>query len=103
MLATIDDLATRLEAGGGEIPGALRERIAQFARLKLVEVLEVDFQDRGPSGETRFDDENGLRDFSAGTVEQRRAYGYELATARLARASRRLGRPRAVRPSAHAS
>ncbi|MCJ2054309.1 patatin-like phospholipase family protein [Methylobacterium sp. J-070] len=84
MLATIDDLATRLEAGGGEIPGALRERIAQFARLKLVEVLEVDFQDRGPSGETRFDDENGLRDFSAGTVEQRRAYGYELATARLA-------------------
>ncbi len=86
MLGTIDALATRLEAGGREIPRGLGAQIEQFARLKLVEILEVDFQDRGRSGETRFDDENGLRDFSAGTVEQRRADGYALATARLARA-----------------
>ena len=83
MLRTIDSLAALAEAEGRRLPPALAAEVARFARLKLVDIIDIDFQDRGSAGEAGFDDENGLRDFSARTVEQRRARGYALAAARL--------------------
>ncbi|GJE12812.1 MULTISPECIES: patatin-like phospholipase family protein [Methylobacterium] len=83
MLRTIDALAALAEAEGRPLPPALGAQVERFARLKLVDILDIDFQDHGPPGEAGFDDENGLRDFSARTVERRRAAGYALAEARL--------------------
>ena len=83
MLRVIDDLAALSESDGRILPPALRTQVERFARLKLVNVIDIDFQDRGSGGEAGFDDANGLRDFSARTVEQRRSDGYALAAARL--------------------
>jgi NTE family protein len=84
MLRTIDELAALTEAAGTPLPPTLREQVEAFGRLKLVEILEVDFQDRGQAGEAGYDDADGLRDFSAQTVQKRHAFGYRLAEARLA-------------------
>jgi NTE family protein len=83
MLRMIDDLARVIESTGTAVKPELEAQVAAFRGLKLVEILNVDFQDRGPAGEAGIDDADGLRDFSAGTVEKRRAYGYRLAEARL--------------------
>jgi NTE family protein len=65
----------------------LRGRVQRAALYKVVSVVDVDLQnpeDDTTGAEQPFDDADGLRDFSAATVERRRSAGYTIAAARLA-------------------
>jgi hypothetical protein len=53
--------------------------------LKVVRVVEIDMQNPHPDPlqQQPFDDMEGLRDFSPGTIERRRVLGREIALGRL--------------------
>jgi NTE family protein len=90
MLNTLDELAALAEAGNKPITGTLKSRLERFRRYKVVDLVDIDFQDRGGAPQDTVDDANGLRDFSAETVEQRGRIGYHLAQSRLDRAFRNI-------------
>jgi predicted acylesterase/phospholipase RssA len=86
-VSTIDELAALVPAAS--MPDTLRKAVERAHLYKIVTVVEIDMQN--PNGGTarsaeqmEIDDSEGLRDFSPGTVELRRAAGYEIATEKLA-------------------
>jgi predicted acylesterase/phospholipase RssA len=87
LVSTIEELAALVPAG--ELPEALRLQVERARLLKVVTVVDVDMQN--PLGSTAssveqvpVDDSEGLRDFSARTVELRRSIGYRITAERLA-------------------
>lgn len=88
MVDTLDGLVDLARSANLEIPEALAAQIERFGRYRIVEIRDIDVQDRDGGPEDPGDDADGLRDFSAATIERRRAYGYALAIARLASAFR---------------
>jgi len=87
LVSTIDELASLVPAGA--ISEELRLQVQRARLLKVVTVVDVDMQN--PQGSTAnaaeqvpVDDSEGLRDFSARTVELRRATGYRITAEKLA-------------------
>jgi NTE family protein len=87
LVTTIDELAALVPADA--MPAALRREVQRAQLYKIVTVVDIDMQN--PSGSTAStadqrpaDDTDGLRDFSARTVELRRSAGYHIAADRLA-------------------
>jgi len=87
LVTTIDELAALVPADA--MPAALRREVQRAQLYKIVTVVDIDMQN--PSGSTAStadqrpaDDTEGLRDFSARTVELRRSAGYHIAADRLA-------------------
>jgi hypothetical protein len=71
------------------MPDLLRSAVDRARLYKIVTLVDVDMQN--PSGSTGSgsdqsptDDSEGLRDFSARTVEMRRVTGYRIASEKLA-------------------
>ena len=94
LVATIDALAALVPSDA--MPGELRSAVDRSRLYKIVTLVDIDVQN--PDGSTSpgtdqspFDDLEGLRDFSARTVELRRSAGYRIATGKLAE---HLGRSR---------
>jgi predicted acylesterase/phospholipase RssA len=84
LVATIDELAKLVPKQS--LSEKLRHDIEQARLFKLVTVVDVDMQDPSngqPAPQHPLDDAEGLRDFSAKTVERRRATGHTIATNRL--------------------
>ena len=88
----VNDLVSTIEALVQAVPAEalapdLKARVAHALRFKVIRTVDVDMQDRGsvpmPDAQDEADDQEGLRDFSAPTVERRRRYGYELALRQL--------------------
>jgi predicted acylesterase/phospholipase RssA len=86
LASTIDELAKLVPDDA--MPGPLRQQVERARLYKIVTVVNVDMQNpAGPatSGEqSPVDDNEGLRDFSARTVELRRSSGYRIAAEQLA-------------------
>jgi NTE family protein len=87
LVTTIDELAELVPAEA--IPDALRREVERARLYKVVSVVDIDMQN--PQGSTSgsaagnpIDDAEGLRDFSARTVEMRRSAGYRIAAEKLA-------------------
>jgi len=84
-IATIEALAALVPTEA--LTGDAKRRIARARQYKTVEVVDIDMQDSSetdPAQQDVADDRYGLRDFSAPTIERRRANGYALAMRRLA-------------------
>jgi hypothetical protein len=84
-IATIEALAALVPTEA--LTGDAKRRIARARQYKTVEVVDIDMQDPSetdPAQQDVADDRYGLRDFSAPTIERRRANGYALAMRRLA-------------------
>lgn len=87
LVSTIEGLAALVPAG--DLPDPLRQRVERARLYKIVTVVDVDMQNptggTGSSSEqSPVDDSEGLRDFSARTVELRRAAGYRITAEKLA-------------------
>jgi NTE family protein len=87
-----NDLVETIEALAAVVPEEafspdLRARVAHALRFKVIRTVDIDVQDRGDAptagAQDSADNQEGLRDFSAQTVERRRQYGYDLATKEL--------------------
>lgn len=83
LVSTIDALADLVAENS--MSDELRAAVERARLYKIVTVVEIDMQN--PTGSTHsaaeqmeIDDSEGLRDFSARTVELRRAAGYDIAT-----------------------
>jgi len=74
LIATIELLAPLVPAAAISPP--LQELIDRAREYKLVTVVDIDMQTRAGGGEDPSDDVDGLRDFSAATVQRRREQGY---------------------------
>ena len=87
LVSTIDELAGLVP--DGSMPDQLRHEVARARLFKVVTVVDIDMQNpsssTAPSADQRpADDTEGLRDFSARTVEMRRSAGYRIAADKLA-------------------
>jgi predicted acylesterase/phospholipase RssA len=86
LVSTIDELAELVPADA--MPERLRREVERTRLFKVVTVVDIDVQNpaAGPmsSAQNPVDDTEGLRDFSARTVELRRSAGYRIAAEKLA-------------------
>jgi NTE family protein len=82
---TIDALVGLVPASA--ITGQLRSDVDRALAFKLVETIDIDFQNPsggvGPAQQAAFDDDSGFRDYSAATVRARRERGYAIAEKKL--------------------
>ena len=81
LVETIKELAAVVPAGA--VDPWLRARLDEAERYKVIDAItQIDLQASG-AAQDGVDDESGLRDFSAATVQRRRARGYDTARASL--------------------
>jgi hypothetical protein len=82
LLKLINELEKAAKGGGVTLDSDLAQRVSDARGYKIAKTVEIDLQTPG-KGQARPDDEAGLRDFSPGTIAERRKHGHERAAKKL--------------------